>query len=205
MSAQQIQSYARGIAECMTYSMADLWADQGLSLTVPNVYVFSGSVQTGCGTETHYAFYCSPDQSIYLRDDIGSERSLGKWAGGLYMIMAHEYAHHMQFRSGIMEGRYRLMEQTNSQSAQDAITRRNELQAQCFAGVWLSGMEHLMGNGLVYQNYLQHMSYTGDPQRNGRYTHGSTEAQTFWFRSGYEWEINSYGRCNTYIASKHVN
>ncbi|MDO9400155.1 MAG: neutral zinc metallopeptidase, partial [Polaromonas sp.] len=106
----------------------------------PRLVLFRGATPTACGTgqSAMGPFYCPGDKKVYI--DLGFfdtlKRDLG--APGEFAqayVIAHEVGHHVQDELGItakvdgMRGRL-------SQTQNNAISVRVELQADCFAGVW---------------------------------------------------------------------
>lgn len=129
-------------------SVDDYWtrtlAASGLQEPVVNYYWVprGGRVLTACRTvaDDRAAFYCSADDAIYIAaafagavyrgiaDDLPGERAGAGNAGGefgLAYVIAHEYAHNVQFELGF----YELLRPSDGVKA-------FELQADCMAGLW---------------------------------------------------------------------
>jgi predicted metalloprotease len=98
-----------------------------------------GSVATGCGVSAgnDAAFYCAPDDTIYigqafagaLYDGVlaglpGQRAGFGHAAGAfaLAYVVAHEYAHNVQQEDGVLAGHRSALP--------------TELDADCLAGTW---------------------------------------------------------------------
>ena len=82
------------------------------------------------------AFYCSADQQIYfsnlLRRPCRSSRD-DKWAADV--VMAHEFGHALQGRTGILVSSARPGPERRRQVGPSCIrSRRLETQADCFSG-----------------------------------------------------------------------
>jgi uncharacterized protein len=96
----------------------------------PEVATFSGAVQSACGfaQAAMGPFYCPRDQTVYidlsfftdLRDRFGAA---GDFAQAY--VIAHEVGHHVQNVTGLLQ-----------QGGGNEQSVRQELQADCFAGVW---------------------------------------------------------------------
>jgi len=189
--------------------------DLGITYATPSVNIFSGQVQTGCGTASTAVgpFYCPPDQGIYLDTSFYQqlEQQFGASAGSLAQmyVLSHEWGHHIQNISGIMEGKD--LQDTGPTS--DSV--RLELQADCFAGAWAGAASTTTpeGGGTPFlktftdaelADALNAAATVGDDniqektqgQTNPEgWTHGSSEQRQRWFTIGLEQGPES---CNTF-------
>ena len=188
-------------------SIDDYWTDNatafGIDYVTPPVVIFQGATQTGCGNATSAVgpFYCPGDQTIYLDTDFyATLRSEFGASGGelaqIYII-AHEWGHHIQNISGIMEGKDLRATGADSDSV------RLELQADCFAGAWAGAATTTAdADGNVFlqpftdaqlADALNAAEAVGDDniqeQTQGQatpesWTHGSSEQRQKWFLTG---------------------
>src|SRR5262249_16831799 len=111
----------------------------------PKLVLFSGAVESACGFAQAAVgpFYCPADRKVYLdtsffrdlRDRFGAP---GEFAQAY--VIAHEIGHHVQtllaISAEIMDRRRRL-----SPSQVNQLSVRQELQADCFAGVWANNAQ----------------------------------------------------------------
>lgn len=170
--------------------------------------LFSGGVTTGgCGSASSAVgpFYCPADSRVYLdlsfyRD---MERQLG--AGGDFAwayVIAHEMGHHIQNLTGVSD-------EVRSRGNTNDLSVRQELQADCYAGVWGSTV---FERGDLEAGDLDEAfgaaEAVGDDRLQGRgggsvnpdsFTHGSSEQRRRWFTTGYE--SGDPGRCDTFSVS----
>ncbi|MGL4832252.1 MAG: neutral zinc metallopeptidase, partial [Propionibacteriaceae bacterium] len=79
--------------------------DAGYVLPRPGVTIYDQPVQTPCGKqETHNAFYCMSNQQFYYATDLieALPDSISSKAWIVEVILAHEFGHAVQGRSGIL-------------------------------------------------------------------------------------------------------
>jgi predicted metalloprotease len=141
-------------------------------------------------------FYCPPDQRVYL--DLAFFRDLSQRfsAPGDFAqayVIAHEVGHHVQTVTGL-SSRVAAARQEATRQESNALSVRQELQADCYAGVWghFAARDGLLEEGDVEEG-LQAAAAIGDDrlqqQTGGRvapesFTHGSSEQRVTWFRRG---------------------
>ena len=177
----------------------------------PRMVLFSGAVQSACGTTSSAVgpFYCPGDRRVYL--DLGffnqMEHQLGA-AGDFAQayVIAHEVGHHVQNVLGVAEKVHRL-QQRASEAEGNALSVRMELQADCYAGVW--GYHAKRGRNLIepgdFEEGLRAAAAIGDDrlQKKSRghvqpesWTHGSSEQRMTWLKRGLE--SGDPAVCNTF-------
>ena len=122
-----------------------LWHRQfeaaGLTYRPARLTIFAQQVHTACGTQPANVgpFYCPPSFGVYL--DPVFFAALSQHAGvhlgdvAQAYVVAHEVAHHVQTLLGITHQKA-LADQQDPSRANNR-SRRFELQADCFAGVWM--------------------------------------------------------------------
>jgi uncharacterized protein len=198
-----------GAVQSLDAYWTDVFSASGEELQQPGVVLFSGAVDTECGSATSAVgpFYCPTDQTIYL--DLGFysdlETRFGAEGGPFaeMYVVAHEYGHHIQNLLGFLD-------QGRDAGAEGGAVR-TELMADCFAGLW--------GGNAVETGFLQPLtrdqiaqaldaaSVIGDDriqeQTQGQvnpetWTHGSAEQRQEWFANGME-AANIDG-CDTFDA-----
>jgi hypothetical protein len=171
---------------------------------------FDGVIQTGCGTASKEVgpFYCPVDRYVYI--DLGFfdelQSKLGARGGPLAeaYVLAHEYGHHVQNLTGTLPSANRS---TGPQGGQVRV----ELQADCFAGLWVG---HALDTGFIEDLTRQDVSdaldaaaAVGDDRIQQRaqgrvtpesWTHGSAQQRQTWFVRG----INGTGpqSCDTFTG-----
>jgi predicted metalloprotease len=177
-----------------------LLAPMGLQYERPRLVLFSDAVQSACGTTSAAVgpFYCPADARVYI--DLAFFRELaarfsapGDFAQAY--VIAHEVGHHVQNVLGIAEQVTALQRRVDEREG-NALSVRQELQADCYAGVW---GYHAAGRDLLEPGDIEEglgaAAAIGDDrlQRLGQgyvtpetWTHGSSEQRVRWFRRGFE-------------------
>jgi len=196
----------------------DVWHEQfsrmGATYQEPTLVLFSGAVQSACGfaEAAMGPFYCPPDQKVYIdlefyRDLKERHQAPGDFAQAY--VIAHEVGHHVQTLLGIAA----KIQQRSSQVSQAEANRlsvRQELQADCFAGLWAHHAQRsrqILEEGDI-EEALNAASAIGDDrlQQQGRghvtpdsFTHGSSAQRVEWFRRGFS--SGNLEQCNTSQAA----
>lgn len=197
----------------------------GKTYTPPRLVLFSEMIQSGCGTAQSAMgpFYCPADQKVYIdteffkdmRQQMGisgeqnqSELSRQDQAGDFAQayVVAHEVGHHVQTLLGISS----QVQQARAQASQtegNQLSVRQELQADCLAGIWAShnqqrtqfleqgDIEEAMDAAQkIGDDYLQKRS-TGQVVPDS-FTHGSSEQRMHWFQVGLK--TGDINQCDTF-------
>ncbi|WP_198659239.1 neutral zinc metallopeptidase [Nocardiopsis sp. FIRDI 009] len=108
-------------------------------------------------------------------------------------LMGHEYGHHVQFATGILELSYRLRGEASDEDEELDALRRTELQAECLAGIGLRAITD--GDADALDVVDEHFNDGGDLD-----THGSAANRSFWLEEG--WSRGTVAGCNTYGAEE---
>lgn len=164
----------------------------------PTLVLFDGQVRSACGTgqSAMGPFYCSGDEKLYIdlsffRDMKSRFSAPGDFAQAY--VIAHEVAHHVQKLTGSMQ-KMDDVRGRGSQTEQNRISVRMELQADCYAGVWghHAGKMKQLDSGDIAEA-LNAATAIGDDrlqkQSQGHvvpesFTHGSSEQRVRWFKRG---------------------
>jgi uncharacterized protein len=161
--------------------------------------LFWDGTRSGCGDASSAMgpFYCPLDEKVYI--DLGFYRELARRFGAAgefanAYVIAHEVGHHVQNVLGIAQ-RVRAAQEEDA-GQRNALSVRMELQADCLAGAWARSVgergrldpgdieEGLRAAAAVGDDRIQRAT-TGRVQPE-RFTHGTAEQRSSWFRRGYD-------------------
>jgi predicted metalloprotease len=191
-----------------------IFAAQGRTYEKPTLVLFRDAVQSACGTASTAVgpFYCPGDRKVYLDLSFYDELSNRFGAPGDFAeayVVAHEVGHHVQTLLGISE-RNMQARQRASEAEANALSVRQELQADCFAGIWAHNADQsrqLLESGDIEEG-LNAASAIGDDrlQRQAQgyvnpdsFTHGTSEQRVRWFKRGFQ--SGELKDCDTFGAS----
>jgi predicted metalloprotease len=128
--------FARKILADTEDTWTAIFARSGQQYSKPVLVLFSDAVESACGQAAAATgpFYCPSDQKLYL--DLSFFRELDRRFGApgdfaQAYVIAHEVGHHVQNLTGNLARGGGL-----SRSGANAQSVRQELQADCLAGVW---------------------------------------------------------------------
>ena len=177
----------------------------------PTLVLFSGSVKSACGfaQAAMGPFYCPGDQKVYIDlsffDDLKNRFGAPGDFAQAYVI-AHEVGHHIQTLLGISK-QVMAQRQRVSEKEGNALSVRQELQADCLAGVWANNAHkarNILERGDIEEG-LNADTAIGDDrlQKQSRgyvtpesFTHGSSEQRVRWFKRGLE--SGTASSCDTF-------
>lgn len=116
-----------------------LFSSAGSSYQVPSLLLYNDVTQTACGLGQAASgpFYCPADSKVYL--DLGFFNELKQLGApgdfAIAYVIAHEIGHHVQNLVGTSS---KVFQQRQSSSKKDAnsLSVLQELQADCYAGIW---------------------------------------------------------------------
>jgi predicted metalloprotease len=191
-----------------------LFKSLGRQYREPTLVLFSGSVNSACGYASAAVgpFYCPADQKLYIDLSFFHDLSVRHGAPGDFAqayVIAHEIGHHVQTLLGI-SGQVQAAREGASETQSNALSVRQELQADCFAGLWgyAANSERQILDPGDLEEALQAATAIGDDrlqrEAGGRvvpdsFTHGTSEQRVHWFRTGFE--SGNIEACDTFAQS----
>ncbi|MBF8192017.1 neutral zinc metallopeptidase [Nonomuraea sp. K274] len=210
-SHSQLKALILKTGKCMNQAWQPILEKQGIQFRAPKYAIASGSGRGACGDYpspgSMVPYYCPSNSTIYASTSAmakgnGNARGYGQiiaWHGGIISMMAHEYGHHVQNVTGLMDSWWSSTLDTSSQNTKLALSRRLELQATCFGGMWMRSVAtsypvSTSNRSRLFWFYGQVGDYPGYPR-----DHGKPVNNNRWFRQG--WEKNKAYQCNTWMAS----
>jgi uncharacterized protein len=190
-----------------------IFSAAGRTYEQPTLVLFSGAAQSACGFAQAAVgpFYCPGDRKVYI--DLSFYQDLQKRFGApgdfaQAYVVAHEVGHHVQTLLGISE-RNMAARQRASDAEANALSVRQELQADCFAGIWAHNADRsrqLLEGGDIEEG-LNATAAIGDDRLQKQsqgyvspesFTHGSSEQRVRWFKRGFE--QGSVEACDTFAT-----
>ena len=176
----------------------EMFAQRGATYPPPTLVLFTEATQSACGVgqAAMGPFYCPNDRKMYLDLSFFYDLETRFGAPGDFAqayVVAHEVGHHVQTVTGVSD-RVAGARQNRSEREANALSVRQELQADCYAGVWghYAARRGLLEPGDAEEG-LQAAAAIGDDrlqrQTQGRvvpesFTHGSSEERVRWLRRG---------------------
>jgi uncharacterized protein len=117
--------------------------------------------------------------------------------------IAHEYGHHIQYLTGILNASWWRQRAFTTNSARLEESRRRELQASCLGSAYIgANKRYYPMSGGLYTQWLYLVDHSGDQAGYPR-DHGSMANHGWWSKTGfYAASSKTYaGRCNTWSAA----
>jgi predicted metalloprotease len=191
-----------------------IFKNEGKVYKEPTLVLFSDQVSSACGMASSAVgpFYCPGDQQLYVDlvffQDLASRHGAPGDFAQAYVI-AHEVGHHVQTLLGLSD-QVRQAQRGKSKAQANALSVRQELQADCFAGLWghAANTERQILDPGDLEEALTAATAIGDDrlQREAgqgvvpdSFTHGSSAQRVKWFRRGFE--SGDTNACDTFSAS----
>jgi len=191
-----------------------LFQGSGGTYEVPTLVLFSGAVPSACGYADAAVgpFYCPGDRKLYIDLSFYQEMQTRFGAPGDFAqayVIAHEVGHHVQNLIGVADEVNAARRGAGAAEA-NALSVRQELQADCFAGVWAYHAQrarNVLEQGDL-EEALNAAAAIGDDrlQRQSQgyvvpetFTHGTSEQRVRWFREGFR--TGDTARCDTFRAA----
>ena len=197
-------------------STEDVWtqifSERGARYEPPVLVLFTDATQSACGVgqAAMGPFYCPRDRKVYLDLSFFQELADRFGAPGDFArayVVAHEVGHHVQTVTGLSD-RVAAAREQEDRAGGNALSVRQELQADCYAGVWghYAARQDLLEPGDAEEG-LRAAAAIGDDrlqrESQGRvvpesFTHGSSAQRVEWLKRGLE--TGKIENCDTFNA-----
>ncbi len=197
----------------------DVWHAQfrqmGSRYQEPKLVLFSGAVRSACGAAQSAMgpFYCPADQKVYIdlsfyRDLRERHNAPGDFAQAY--VIAHEIGHHIQTLTGISKKVHEQKARVSKAQA-NQLSVRQELQADCFAGIWANQAQRtkeILDTGDI-EEALNAATSIGDDRLQKQsqgyvvpesFTHGTSKQRVRWFKVGFK--SGDISDCDTFSVSQ---
>jgi predicted metalloprotease len=192
--------FVRSILGSTEDTWTEVFSASGQTYSPPKLILFHGAVESACGQASAAVgpFYCSQDERVYLDLDFFQEMDTRFHASGdlaRAYVIAHEVGHHLQNLMGVIRQVDRARSRGVPMEGEDGLSVRQELQADCFAGVWANRAEQRLRwlQAGDVEGALAAATAIGDDtlQREARgrvvpdsFTHGTSAQRVRWFKKG---------------------
>jgi len=188
-----------------------LFTDLGQRYQEPTLVLFRNQVRSACGFAQSAIgpFYCPGDQKLYIDLAFFEDMKQQLGAPGDFAqayVIAHEVGHHVQTLLGI-SSKVQQAQRTSSNTDANSLSVLQELQADCFAGIWghyaanTLGVveagdidEALTAAAAIGDDRLQQQSQ--GTVRPETFTHGTSAQRVNWFTQGFE--NGAIDQCDTF-------
>lgn len=191
-----------------------IFQQAGQNYRDPTLVLFNGGVSSACGFASSAVgpFYCPGDQKVYLDLSFFQEMAQKFAAAGEFAqayVIAHEVGHHVQTLLGVSQQVNRARQSGQRMEGANGLLVRQELQADCFAGVWgyHAQKRHAWLEPGDLEDALNAAHAIGDDRLQNQsqghvvpdsFTHGSSAQRARWFKVGFE--SGDPNRCDTFSA-----
>jgi uncharacterized protein len=212
----ELAQFVRVILRDTEKVWGDIFRQSGRQYSEPRLQLFTGQAQSACGVAGAAVgpFYCPGDTTVYLDTGFFDELTtkLGAQGGDAAeaYVFAHEFGHHIQNLTGVMQ---KVQSQGAGQTGPKSGGVRLELQADCYAGVWLkhatsdpdSPIQEITREDL--EKAVDAAAAVGDDRIQKRmqgqvnpesWTHGSAEQRQKWLLQGFS--TGDPNECNTFAS-----
>lgn len=206
-SDAQLESHFEGLMECLVRVWEMPITNAKFVIVRPTVTIYGEELTTKCGTTGINAFYCSADQQVYYSRYLPQALPVGKSKWTADIVMAHEFGHALQGRTGILISANALGQESGEKRTELQYMRRLETQADCFSGMFIRSVSESMGvQQQDLDGILQIYVAIGDDELSGQPNivgnHGLGRSRRYWGQMGLA--NSEVGKCNTFVAPSNL-
>lgn len=212
---QQLADFTSVVLADTEETWHGIFRAMGKQYREPKLVLFSGQVKSACGMAQSAMgpFYCPGDQKLYIdlsffRDLKNRHGAPGDFAQAY--VIAHEVGHHIQTLLGISAQVHKARSSVSKVQG-NQLSVRQELQADCFAGVWghnANTQRNMLDSGDLNEALVAATAIGDDrlqQQARGHvvpesFTHGSSAQRVRWFKRGFQ--SGNVGSCDTFSTQQ---
>lgn len=198
-SSASWETFSQDIGECLN----DMWQPRLSELDLrkdPPSFQASSEIPDDTSQEgMTLAYYKDQEPSITvvvpnvteLAQHVPEEHQQGVWSA----LLAHEYGHHIQHATGILQRSAEMEEDSAAEEKALNTLRRTELQAECLGGAAMGQL------GTFHDSELEGINrfLNGGSDLE---THGSAANRQYWFEQGAS--QGTLDGCNTFDAERSL-
>jgi uncharacterized protein len=204
VSDQQLAAYYAAGVQCLDAAWSPQLTSANMPFEKPSLDASPELKDGPCGaapeSDHAVAYYCGRNRTIYMPTSRLRENGGGDAPATHLATLAHEYGHHVQALTGLLRAAdLKITDAGEKTPAGLEMSRRLELQANCFAGMFLTSAS---GRGSVTSNLARQAqedfqyAIEEKPENNA---HGTAANQAQWASTGFK--SNSTKACNTFAAA----
>jgi predicted metalloprotease len=201
-----VRAYYTRFLPCLNRTWYPVVKQAGARYRSPKLVVFGGTLPTPCG-RTSIPYYCGSNETIYMPwpAAVKAYKTNQAFARATMAVqISHEYGHHVQMMTGILQASFARSATIRTTPGKQLESRRRELQATCFGGVYLGADKRyfpVSGQlATMWRFVVTHMGDEYDTRMPKVPDHGGRAYNGYWSGRGFN-GINP-GLCNTFAASQ---
>ena len=207
-SDAQLKSHFEGFMECLVRVWEPPVTAAKFIIVRPSVTIYGDELTTKCGTSGINAFYCAADQQVYysnlLPEAVPTVRK-NKWTADI--VMAHEFGHALQGRTGILISSHALGQEAGDKGTELQFSRRLETQADCFSGMFIHAVSQSIGVQPQDEDGILNIYVAiGDDKLSGKPdivgNHGLAQSRKYWGTAGLH--NSAVDACNTFVVTPNL-
>lgn len=191
------RAYYEDVLDCLDRAWRPVLDRMGVSPQPASVDV-SDVETTDCGdlppAERALGLYCDADHTIHLPYSRLATAAGDAHEPAYLATLAHEYGHHVQALTGVFTEAGNAMSESDA-AGESEVGRRLELQATCFAGLFLDAAR---GTDLGGSNRGPEAAVQDFADWSGVESHGGSRLQQQWASAGFDG--GSVAACDTWSA-----
>jgi len=200
-----VWSYYEAMISCLDAAWKPVVTKAGFEFRSPKLVVFDEGQETACGVQEKVASYCADEDggSVTMPwQGLTTDYPKNKAATRIDMAqsIAFVYGVHLQSLTGILDSSDNLHDQAKDKAAELEQDRRQALQANCFAAIFVGAAKASFPiTGELQRQWTYLMNHTGDENdKKEPRDHGSIKSHAFWMNQGFA--TTDPGTCNTFGA-----